>query len=341
MTTTLPRQIATALRTSPSVLIACHVSPDGDCIGASLALALALNRLGARAVVASADGIPEAFTDLPGAQDVISEPPVEAFAAAVAIECSTIDRAGGFADALQRAATLINIDHHLSNAGYGQLVYWDTSAAAVGEQITEIIRALGTPIDAAIAQCLLAAVVTDTGVFRFPSVTPHTLRLAADLIEAGGSIYRVVERVYETRSPGGLRLLGMALAAMRLSADGRVAWTTVTPEMMSAAGALPEDTTGIVGMLRQIRGVRVALMLEVTADGIRASIRSRDGARSHVIAETFGGGGHQGAAGFTLPGTLDDVVTKTLQVVDKEIRETDGAQMTGNDVMRKRGNKRR
>lgn len=342
MATTLPRQIATTLRTSPNALIACHVSPDGDCIGASLALALALNRLGVRAVVGSADGVPKMFTDLPGAAEIMTVPPVEAFTTAVAMECSTVDRAGAFAEALQRARTLINIDHHLSNAGYGHLVYWDTSAAAVGEQITEIIRALGTPIDAAIAQCLLAALVTDTGAFRYPNVTPHALRLAAELVEAGGSIHRVVDRVYETRSPGSLKLLGMALASVRLSADGRVAWTVVMPEMMAASGALPEDTTGIVGMLRAMRGVKVALMFEVTPDGIRASIRSRDGARSNVIAETFGGGGHQGAAGFTLPGTLDDVVMKALAVVDKELHEADGAQppTTGNEVTRKRGNRK-
>lgn len=320
MTTTLPRQIATTLRTSPDVLIACHVSPDGDCIGASLALALATNRLGVRAVVGSTDGVPEAFLDLPGAEQIITTPPVEAFTTAVAMECSTIERAGVFADALRRAGTLINIDHHLSNAEYGHIVYWDTGVAAVGELITEIIRALGTSIDAPIAQCLLAAIVTDTGVFRYTNVTPHTLRLAAELLEAGGSIHRVVERVYETRSPGGLRLLGMALASVHLSADGRIAWTTVTPEMMSASGARPEDTTGIVGMLRQIRGVKVALMFEATADGVRASIRSRDGVRSNVIAETFGGGGHQAAAGFTLAGPMNEVVSKTLLEVEKEVR---------------------
>lgn len=320
MTTTLPRQIATTLRTSPDVLIACHVAPDGDCIGASLALALAASRLGVRAVVGSADGVPEAFLDLPGADRIISTPPAEPFAAAVAMECSTVERAGVFADALRHAGTLINIDHHLSNAEYGHLVYWEKGAAAVGELITEVIRALGTPIDASIAQCLLAAIVTDTGVFRFTNVTPHTLRLTAELLEAGGSIHRVVERVYETRSPGGLRLLGMALAAVRLSGDGRIAWTTVTPEMLAASGARPEDTTGIVGMLRQIRGVKVALMFESTAEGIRTSIRSRDGARANVIAETFGGGGHQAAAGFTLAGSMSDVVGKTLLEVEKELR---------------------
>lgn len=322
--TRLLQQIATTLRTSPSVLIVCHVAPDGDCIGSSLALALALERAGVRAVVGSADGVPEAFTNLPGAGRIVATPPAERCATGVAMECSTLERAGVFAPALAQTAALINIDHHLSNAGYGHLVYWDTAAAAAGEQVTEIIRAMRLPIDAAIAQCLLAAIVTDTGSFRYPNVTPHTLRLAAQLMEAGASVHAVVERVYETRTLGSARLLGMALANLKLSADGRVAWIAITPEMLAAAGAVSEDTTGIVGMLRQIRGVRVALLFELTPQGVRASLRSRDGARSNVIAETLGGGGHRGAAGFTLAGTLEDVVARTLAEVDKELRPDGG-----------------
>lgn len=321
MTTDLPYQIAAILRRSRSVLIACHVAPDGDCLGSALALQLALDRLGVPAQVASADGVPEPFLTLPGAGRVLTTPPAARTDVGVAMECSTLDRAGTFAQALAGATTVVNIDHHLSNAGYGQLVYWDTSAAAVGEQIAKVIQALRVPIDREIARCLLTAVVTDTGGFRFPNTTAQTLRLAADLVDAGASVPEIVERVYETRSAAGLRLLGMTLAGLRLSADGRVAWATVTPEMLAAAGATPEETTGIVGMLRQIRGVQVALLFEVTPEGVRVGIRSRDGARSNVIAEAFGGGGHQGAAGFTGTQPLDQTIAATLAEVEKELRQ--------------------
>ena len=320
--TTLVQQIATTLRTSRSVLIVCHVGPDGDCLGSSLALALALSRIGVRTIVGSADGVPEPFTILPAADTITASPPAGPVDAGVAMECSTLDRAGVFTQALAQARTLINIDHHLSNAGYGHLVYWDTGAAAVGEQIYDIIRALGVPLDAEIARCLLTAIVTDTGAFRFPNTTPHTLRLAAELMEAGASIHEIVERVYETRTPGGVRLLGMALANVHLSSDGRVAWTTMTPEVLAAAGALPEETTGIVGMLRQIKGVQVALLFEATPQGVRVGIRSRDGARSNVIAESLGGGGHVGAAGFTASGSLDEVIATTLAVVEEELQRS-------------------
>lgn len=318
--TTLPETIAGILRTAPDALIVCHVAPDGDCLGGALALALACRRTGVRAVVGSADGVPEAYRNLPGSDRILTVPPEERPSVGVAMECSTLERAGAFGPALAASRTLINIDHHLSNAGYGHVVYWDTTAAAVGEQVHAIIRAMGVEVTAEMAQCLLTAIVTDTGSFRFPNTTPATLRLAAELMERGGSVHAVVERVYETRTAASLRLWGLALSQLRLSADGRIAWTVITTRMMQESGALPEDTSGIVGMLRQIRGVKIALVLEEGPGGIRVSLRSRDGVRSHVVAEAFGGGGHQGAAGFTLAGSLDEIVARTMAEVEKELR---------------------
>lgn len=317
---TLPETIAGILKSSPDVLIVCHVGPDGDCLGGGLALALGCEALGIRATVGSADGVPEAYAALPGASRIVTMPPEGRPSVGVAVECSSPERAGVFAGALQQSRTVINIDHHLSNTGYGNVVYWDTSAAAVGEQIHEILRALGVPVTEMMAQCLLTALVTDTGSFRFPNTTAKTLRLAADLMDRGASVHAVVERVYETRTAGSLRLTGAALRELTLSADGRVAWTVVTPQMLQTAGAATEDTTGLVGMIRQIRGVKIALLFEVTPAGIRVGIRSREPARSHVIAETFGGGGHRGAAGFTAQGALDDVIARTLAEAERELR---------------------
>lgn len=318
---TLPETIAGILKSSPDVLIVCHVGPDGDCLGGALALALGCEALGIRATVGSADGVPEAFATLPGADRVLTVPPSGRPTVGVAVECSSLERAGSFQAALAESRTLINVDHHLSNTGYGNVVYWDTTAAAVGEQIHDILRAMGVRLTEAMAQCLLTAIVTDTGSFRFPNTTARTLRLAADLMDLGASVHAVVERVYETRTAGALRLTGAALRELTLSADGRIAWTVVTPQMVESAGANTEDTTGLVGMLRQIRGVKMAFLFEVTPTGIRVAIRSREPVRSHVVAEAFGGGGHRGAAGFTAQGELDDVIARTLAEAEKELRE--------------------
>ncbi len=319
---TLPQQIATTLRKSRSVLIVAHVAPDGDSLGSAVALQLALGHLGVPAVVGSQDGVPPPFAFLPGAEAILTVPPATAFDAGVAVECGTLERTGVFASALAASGNVINIDHHLSNSGFGRLNYWDTTAAAVGELIYEVIHAMGVPLDAAIAQALLTAVVTDTGRFSFPTVTAHTLRLAATLVAAGASIPPVVERVYETKTLAGLRLHGAAFTTTQVSADGQVIWTVVTPGLLAATGASPQETAGIVGTLRQVRGVRVALLFEVTPEGVRVGIRSRDGVRANVIAETLGGGGHVGAAGFSAAGTIVEVLAKTLAAVQAELDQS-------------------
>ncbi len=296
-----------------------HVSPDGDCLGSTLALARALRARGQHAVVASSDGVPEMYRFLPGADQVVTElPPDEPFGAVVFMECSSPDRAGALAARAVGVPLWINIDHHVSNGGYGDLILYDPTAAAVGELVTPIAQALG-PIDAATATCLLAALLTDTGSFRYASVTPRTLRVAADLVEWGASSADVYTQVYENRPAAALRLLGMALSRLEVSSDGRIAWTAVTQEMLRASGASMEESEGIVGALRALGGVQVALLFKEEADGIRVSLRGRPGVRAHVIAETFGGGGHAAAAGFTAAGPLPDVVRRTLEAVQREL----------------------
>ncbi|HLW48865.1 MAG TPA: DHHA1 domain-containing protein [bacterium] len=301
------------------VLLLNHVSPDGDCLGSTLALARALRARGQHAVVASSDGVPDMYRFLPGAEQVVSEIAADTpFGAAVFMECSTPDRAGALAGRAVGAPLWINIDHHVSNGGYGDLILYDPAAAAVGELVTPIVQALG-PIDAPTATCLMAALLTDTGSFRYASVTPRTLRIAADLVQAGASPADVFTRVYENRPAAAMRLLGMALDRLQLTPDGTVAWTAVTQEMLRASGAPMEESEGIVGTLRSIAGVRVALLFKEEPDGIRVSLRARAGVRANVIAEAFGGGGHAAAAGFTATGPLPDVMRRTLDAVQREM----------------------
>lgn len=303
-----------------AVLLLNHVSPDGDCLGSTLALARALWAHGKRAVVASADGVPDMYRFLPGADRIVTDvAPGDAFGAVVFMECSTPDRAGGLAARAAAVPLSINIDHHVSNAGYGDLVLYDPGAAAVGELVTPIVAALG-PIDPDTATCLLTALLTDTGSFRYASVTPRTLRIAADLVQAGASPAHVFTRVYENRPAAAMRLLGLALSRLALSPDGRIAWTAVTQEMLRESGAPMEESEGIVGWLRAMAGVHAALLFKEEPDGIHVSLRGGPGVRAHVIAEAFGGGGHAAAAGFTAAGPLPDVVRRTLTAVERELQ---------------------
>ena len=322
---TSPRaRIAAALHNSARILLVNHVEPDGDTLGSTLALALALESLGKMVIVASEGGVPPAFAFLPGADRVVRDLPAgAAFDAAVTMECSTPERCGRFAGAVLAAPLIIAIDHHESHIPYGHLEDWDPAAAAAAEQVADLIRELGVSLSPAIATALLTGLATDTGVFRFPTVRPHSLRLAAELMEAGAPLAEIIAAVYEQRPLSANRLLGYALLRTAVAADGAVAYSTLSEAVQRAAGALPDDGAGIVGALRTMKGVKVAILFEENGDDVRVSIRTRDGVRANAIAETFGGGGHPGAAGCTLPGPLADAVPKVLAAAEGELRRDD------------------
>lgn len=316
-----PREtIARTLKAGGRVLIVCHLGPDGDCLGAGLALAHALGRIGVEATVACEDGVPGSLAFLPGAGGVVrGVADTLSIPVAVALECGTLDRAGGLAPALARAGTLIAIDHHSEPPLKAQLTCWDPTAAAVGELVMDVIAHLGVPIDRSIATCLLAALVTDTGVFRFANTTPRTLRLAAELMDRGGSLSEIVRAVYEEQPAPAVRLLGRALADIRLYDNGAVAMTMVTPAMLAAAGARPEDVAGVAAVLRTISGVRLAAVLEDRGETIRVSIRARDGVRADHIAQLLGGGGHAGAAGAEMKCGIEEAVSRVRSAVRRAV----------------------
>jgi phosphoesterase RecJ-like protein len=312
--------IAQTLRTSARVLIVCHQGPDGDCVGAALALRLALQRLGIPTVVASADGVPASLRFLPGAGEIVSAVPDEPAAdVAVTMECSSLDRAGSLEGAVRRARTIVAIDHHADLEPYAHLADWDRGAAAAAEQVADLIERLGVSVDRATALCLLTGLVTDTGVFRYTNATASALRLAADLVDRGATVHEIVRAVYEEQPASSLRLLARALAGLSLHADGAIAYTVMTADMLAASGATPEETSGIAALLRTVAGVRVAMTFEESGDRVRVSIRSRDGVRADRIARTLGGGGHPAAAGADVRGGLDETVRAALDAATREI----------------------
>ncbi len=313
-------KIAETLKSRAGILLLNHVSPDGDSLGSTLAMARALWARGQRATVGSADGVPEMYRFLPGSDRVLTEiPEGERFDAVVFMECSSPERAGPLAARAAGVPLWVNIDHHVSNSGYGDLVLWDVEAAAVAEVVFPIVTALHPSLDPETAVCLMTALLTDTGSFRYASVTPRSFELAAELVRAGASPAAVYSQVYENRSEASMRLLGMALCRMVVCEEGRVAWTSVTQAMLKEAGATMEDSEGIVGALRVIRGLQVSILFKEEPVGIRVSLRGAGSVRANVIAEAFGGGGHAAAAGFTAKGPLDDVVRQTLAVVRREL----------------------
>lgn len=304
-----------------SFIVLEHEKPDGDCIGSGLALVMALNQISKRALLVSQDPHPAMYDFLPGKKLYTRSTYIrpEDFQPDVAIflDCTDPSRCGKSIELVGNGIR-INIDHHVSNTRFGDVVLVDPEAAATGELVYELLVYLGVPITAEIATCLYVALLTDTGGFRYQNTTGHTHRVASKLIDAGVNAYRVAEEIYETKSLSSILLLGRALETLTLRYGGKLAYVYVTREMMRVTGASTEDTEGIINYPRSILGVEIALCFKEheTEGKVHVSFRSRSLVDVAEIAKQLGGGGHPRASGALIEGSVQDAVAEVLKVLD-------------------------
>ncbi|HSW10949.1 MAG TPA: bifunctional oligoribonuclease/PAP phosphatase NrnA [Bacillota bacterium] len=314
--------IVRALREGGSFLVLLHELPDGDSVGATLAMLLALQRLGKRAMAVGADRVPRSYRFLPMAEQVrvTGELPLESWDTAVVLDCADPERAGDAWPLAQRAEKLINIDHHVTNIGYGDLNLVDPGASATSELVYSLVRELGIEVDRDMADCLFTGIMTDTGSFRYANASPRTFRIAAELMEAGASPEVLASSVWESRSIASLRLLARALTTLKLSDDGRMAWLTVDDAALAETGADEQEVEGFVNYPRSLEGVEVAILFRPMADGrTRVALRSKGRADVSRVAHALGGGGHPRAAGCVLTSGLDGAVDRVLAAARQEV----------------------
>ena len=297
---------AQAIRGSQTIVMACHVNPDGDALGSLLGLALALLPFGKAVTCLSEDGVPDILAFLPGAEMVQQSTDTPAFDLALVVDSGDLPRVGqAVQPIIGRARRVVDIDHHATAGAFGDIRVLNSRAASTAEIVYALLQTLAVPITSEIATCLFTGIITDTGSFRFQNVTPNTLRVAAELLEAGAPPAHISENVFENRTFAATRLLGAALAAMQQTPDGKIVWTHVTAKDFQTLGAKDADTEGIVSYVRGVRGADAGILFREMADGnIRVSLRSREGLDVSQIAALFGGGGHRMASGCTLPGPL-------------------------------------
>jgi bifunctional oligoribonuclease and PAP phosphatase NrnA len=311
-------QIGQALRDHQSVAVLSHVRPDGDALGSQLALGLSLRKLGKDVRIWNEDGMLEKYSFLSNAE-VLTKPPAEPQEVDVVIALDTAiqNRLGTTVAAIKSAKVWINIDHHPSNPGYGDIVYIDPHAPATGQILFELMTNQKLPIDPAIAENLYVAISTDTGSFRYPNTTARTLEIAAELVQAGVDVGRVSQLTYENYPRRRVELLRDLLGTMRFDAKDRIASFSLSLATAKKLGVLPEDNEGLIDHLRAIRGVVVAVFFEELADGkVRVSMRSKsEKVNVCAICEKFGGGGHVLAAGARVRGSLAEVEEKVLEEV--------------------------
>jgi len=295
-------EAAAAIHQSQTIVMACHVNPDGDALGSLLGLALALIPLGKTLVCLSEDGVPDILKFLPHADLIQQTTDQSAFDLALVVDSGDLPRVGTTVQPIiGRARQVVDIDHHVTTGAFGDIRVLDARAASTAEIVYALLLALQVPITPEIATCLFTGIITDTGSFRFQNVTPNTLQVAAALLEAGAPPAFISENVFENRTFAATRLLGHALSSLQQTPGGKIVWASITASDFAELGATDQDTEGIVSYVRGVRDAEVGILFREMADGgIRVSLRSRESINVAAIAEKFGGGGHRMASGCTV-----------------------------------------
>lgn len=304
------------LTSGQSYVLACHVRPDGDCLGAMLALARALRKMGKDVTALSIDGVPDNYAFLPDADTIVISTDRSGFDFGVIVDADAPTRVGDSDQALLSGRTLVRIDHHLSSGDFGDLNVVDTKISSTSELIAQLFDANGVEIDQSAATLLLTGIIFDTGGFRYPNASSRTFATASKLIELGANASEIAREVLENRPQRALKLLGRALASLVTEPDGQIAYGEITHRDYNELGVTDADTEGIVNALSAVKGPKVVILLRETEPGtVRVSLRSREGVDVNRVAQTFDGGGHAAAAGCTVNGSLDEARAKVIAEV--------------------------
>ncbi len=312
-------EVADAIRTRQSFLVTSHARPDGDAIGSSVALALALDALGKQATVILCDPVPTPYRAFPAIDRIRFTDRADAPAdAAIVLECSDITRPG---IAGLEAYTLINIDHHLGNTMYGAVNWFDERAAACAELVASLIDALGVAWTPAMAAHLYLAIATDTGGLRYGPVSSRTYDTCRRIVEAGVDTSQLARQIFESYSIGRVRLTGALLDAMTLHHDNRLAVLAFDDALLARTGAAADDTEGLVNLPLGAREVVSAIMLKRQGDGStwRVSLRSKGDVDVRAVALRWDGGGHRNAAGCTMTGDQPSVTRQLVEAMGEAL----------------------
>ena len=314
-------RIVEAVRQRNRFVISSHSRPDGDSIGSQLAMALTLRGFGKHVDVVNLDRAPAPLLQFPAVADIQIAPSVSGqYDAAIIMECGDLARTG--VTGLDRFH-VINIDHHPGNSAYGQLNWFDPSAAACGEMVFDLIEALGAPLHVDVATHIYLAILTDTGSFHYSSISPRTFEICRRTLEAGVDPVRVARNVYDSNNMGRLRLFGSVLSAMRLDPTGRIAIVYLDHEMAQEAGGTYEDTEGLINLPLTVKEIEAVVFFKQTeGDEYRVSMRSKGEIDIGAIAKQFGGGGHKNAAGCTVSGSIESLQKTFVERIDQTIRAT-------------------
>lgn len=305
------------IKKAESILVLTHESPDGDAIGSSLAVNLALKQLGKKSDLIIRE-FPRLFKFLPGSKDVKEETEVENYDLIIALDCADLKRLVG-KEYFEKAKKTIVIDHHGSNTMYGDINFVNPVAPACCEILAGMLEYFDISINIEIGTCILAGIITDTGGFKYSGVTAETFEFTAELLRKGINVSEIYNKVLETRTRGNFELLRRSMERLELLENGKVAFTYIMKKDEEEVNAEPGDQEGIVENGRTIEGVKVSILIRQKnhENAYKISMRSNGNINVSDICYRFGGGGHPNAAGALMQGNIEEIKEKLLKEVRK------------------------
>jgi bifunctional oligoribonuclease and PAP phosphatase NrnA len=319
--------VADALRSHDRFITVAHENPDGDALGSLLGITLGLRALGKDVVMYLAGTAPMPaeyrFLDLSEIQREL--PPDIGERVLVAVDCANERRIAPGDPAVERAALVVDVDHHHDNSRFGGINLVVPEASSTAEIVRDILGELDVDLTPLIAEALYVGLVTDTGRFQYTNTTPKALRLAAELVEAGADVHGIFRHVYETVQFAKLKLLARALDRAQVFEGGRLVVSYLLRGDFAEVGAEEPFSEGIIDHLRAVEGSEmVALIREPPRDEgptRRVSLRSsHDEIDVSAIARKRKGGGHPQAAGFS----TEEPIERIIEFLRREFRAAEG-----------------
>jgi len=300
------------IRKRETFLITTHVNPEGDAIGSSLALALALSSIGKKVEVITQDPVPKGLKFLPSSDTIKQAKMIDRrFDAVITVDCGDLERVGFLKIDNIPGDILINIDHHVTNKGFGAVNFVE-DAVASAQLIYDIMKRLNIPLTPDIATCIYTAIMTETGSFRYSNTTSETFKIAQEMVSAGAMPWNIAEQIFNRNNIGRIKLLGLILESLDRSDDGKISWITVREQMYRETGTSKEDVEDFINFPRSIEGVEVAILFRESNQGWKISLRSNGKVDVSNMALEFGGGGHSMAAGFFIQGGHEEVKKRVV-----------------------------
>ncbi len=307
-----------------TVVVAAHVSPDGDALGGALALHLGLARFGLPTIPTVGETplkVPAGLAELPGVEALLPPgalPPPEEVDLLITVDAASPERLGRVADYLDAGVTTLVLDHHATSTAFGDVRLVAPSAAATVQVVRALLAELGVELDASIATGLYAGLVTDTGRFGFANTDRAVMELAGELIDAGAPHADLTARLYDTRSLGELRLLAHALSRLTYVPEVALVHAHVTHDELAEVGLGLEAVEAVIDIVRSADLAEVALVLKPAPEGTwKGSLRSRGGVDVGTLAGALDGGGHARAAGFSAEGPPERIVETVVALLEE------------------------